>query len=657
MIPIVPLLLALNLSSQVPAQVPAGSATQDSSAFSGFETHFLANGLKVWFKQLPDDPVVSISVALPFGADQDPPGKEQLAHFTEHMLFSDQPGLSEEEIRRQIEERGGIYNASVTVDRTFYFVRIGREHALFALDWLFRIIAPHAMTPEVVELQREPVALEVRARPRQFFDWIWAYYLNPPFLRLPGFWESEFGIETRSRRDYYPYRSLYNIDPEDLRSFYDTYYVPSRMTLTVAGDLEREAVFQKIDETFAELAPKEPPPPGEPLMDPERYRQSVFWDYRSNVYFSDRFKFYAPTAEDEVMLIFLSQFLGKRLNDELRFGERKATYGIRVGIAKRGQATYLGIAGGIKPSEFEYARDVVSRELEALRSGNLPEKQFEADRAAVTRQLLVTNTASEDLEQWVSGYFYDPQVYRDFPDLAAAFQSYQKADVERFVAQHFVPERQVLMVIYRNPLTQGVLVLFVVALVWSTLFAASRWLLRRVDMTRIRYVARFQIPRPYLLVLALSYFALIAVAVRLLAYGFEVFAVRWLIPIESFVLQWSVYAAVLAAIVLLIILSLAHVPRKLLVFEDHVRVKYLSYRSIAIPADEVAEVSLRRFREVWLTKRLWRCAPLALGLLAPAVYLERRDGRAYFFDVRDKDELLAVLKENQMPHSGAEPTN
>jgi predicted Zn-dependent peptidase len=653
-IPLVPFFLA----SVILAQIPGGEgAPQPANAFAGFETHRLANGLKVWFKQLPDDPVVSISVALPFGADQDPPGKEQLAHFTEHMLFSDQPGLSEEEIRRQIEERGGVYNASVTVDRTFYFVRIGKEHASFALDWLFRIIAPHALTPEVVELQREPVALEVGARPRQFFDWVWAYYLNPPFLRLPGFWENEFGIDTRSRRDYYPYRSLNSIDSEDLRAFYDAYYVPSLMTLTLAGDLQREAIFQKIDETFAGLAPREQPAPAEPLIDPERYRESFFWDYRSNVFFNDRFKFYAPTAEDEVMLIFLSQFLGKRLNDELRFGERKATYGIRVGIAKRGQATYLGISGGIKPSEFEYARGVVERELEALRSGSLSDEQFEADRAAVTRQLLVTNTASEDLERWVSGYFYDPRVYRDFPDLADAYQGYRKVEVERFVGQHFMPERQVHLVIYKNPLTQGVLAIFVIVLVWSTLFIASRWLLRRVDMTRIRYVARFHIPRPYLMVLALSYFALIAVAARLLTYGFEVLAVRWLIPIESFVLQWSVYAITLAAIVFLLVLALAAIPRKLLVFDDHVRIKYLSFRSLPIPADEVVEVSLRRFKEVWLTKRLWRCSPLALGLLAPAVYMKRRDGRAYFFDVRDRAELLAVLKENEMPASVGAATN
>jgi predicted Zn-dependent peptidase len=158
----VPLLAALAFSQQSLAQ----TAPVPPDAFAGFETHFLSNGLKVWYKSLPADPVVSISVALPFGYDSDPSGKEQLAHFTEHMLFADQPGRSEEEIKREIEERGGVYNASVTADRTFYFVRIGKEHAVFALGWLYRIIAPHAMNPDVVERQREPVSLEIGARPR-----------------------------------------------------------------------------------------------------------------------------------------------------------------------------------------------------------------------------------------------------------------------------------------------------------------------------------------------------------------------------------------------------------------------------------------------------------------------------------------------------------
>ena len=179
-----------------PVEVVSQVEISAPNNFAGFETYILANGLKVWYKHLPDYPKVSVSVAVPVGRDHDPIGKEQLAHFLEHMQFSEHMGLSEIEIKRQIDERGGVRNALTYSDRTFYFVFIGKEHGLFAIDWMYRLISPHEMSPETVDRQREPVALEVRARPRQFFEWVAAAYLDPPWLRVPGFWEREFGVRT-----------------------------------------------------------------------------------------------------------------------------------------------------------------------------------------------------------------------------------------------------------------------------------------------------------------------------------------------------------------------------------------------------------------------------------------------------------------------------
>jgi predicted Zn-dependent peptidase len=626
-------------------------------AFADFETIILANGLKVWYKRLSEDPVVSVSVALPFGSDRDPEGKEQLAHFTEHMQFADQPGLSEEEIKREIEERGGVYNASVARDRTFYFVRIGKEHALFAIDWLYRVLAPHAMDPEVVERQREPVALEVRARPRQLFDWIWAYYLNPPGLRLPGFWEREFGIETVASRDYYPFASLNAITSDDLRWFYRTYYVPSRMTLTIVGDIDRAAALEKIEATFASLSARTEPEPPTALHDPGRRRASFFWAYRSNVLYSNRYKFYDLAADEQVMLIFVSRLLSKRLNDQLRFGERKATYGIRVGIVKRGGAAYLGVSGGIRDDEFEYARSVVEREIEALSTGTLPPEEFEADRAAVTKQLRVSNSAAEDLEYWVQAYFYDPRVFRDFPDLAGKFEAYSKDEVEAFVRERFGRERQVLMVVYPHPITQGILATLVIALVWFGVRIARRILTSPVDMTRIRYVARFRMPRPYLWLGALVLLVLFAIGGRLLAYGYAVVADGLLLQRESFLVQWLAYAAMLLLSVLLFVLALSRVPRKLLVFDDRLLIKSLSYRSTALSFADVDELSVRRFSDVWMNKRIWKCVPLTIGLFRPGIYLRRRNGWAYYFDVRDRGELLRVTEEKLARNTERSPSD
>lgn len=636
------LVVAFMLLTQAVQPAPADSLLPPN-AFAGFESHELANGLRVWYKRLPDDPLVSISVVLPVGADADPRGKEQLAHFTEHLLFADQPGRSEEEVKREIEELGGVYNATVSADRTFYYVRIGKEHALFALDWLYRILAPHEIDRQVVERQRQPIALEINARPRDLVDWLWAYYLNPTWLRTPAFWEREFGIETLASRDYYPYASLNHITAADLRWFYDTYYVPALMTLSVIGDIERDDALAKIDATFAHLPARHPPDLSTSLRDPGRYLKTVFWAFRSNVHYSDRFKFYDLSPDQELKLLFLNQFLEKRLNDRLRFGDRKATYGVQVGIIKRAGAAYMRVTTSIKESEFDYARGVLDGEIEALKNGEMATEEFESDRAAVSRQLRVSNTGADDLERWVGQFFFDRRLYRDFPDVGAAFDTLSKASIESFVRDHFAPARRVSLIIYPHPVPQSFLVLIVSALLWASIAVARRWLTGPVDMTRLRYVARFRLPPPYLVMYVLVVALLIAIAGRFLIYGYQVLADRVLLGIEHFFVQWTAYAAMLIVSVWLVILAFAHVPRKILLFEDRLLIKHLFYRSVAIPRDEIDQISLGRFRQVWLSRGLFRCVPLTLGLVRPGVYLRRKNGWAYFFNVRNRDELLRQI--------------
>ena len=625
------------------AQPPALDSLVQPSPFSAFETHILSNGLKLWYKRLPGEPVTSVSVAVPFGRDSAPIGREQLAHFTEHMLFSDHLGRSEEEIRREIEERGGVYNASVAADRTFYFVRIGREHGLYALDWLYRVISPHEMDPDVVDRQREPVALEVRARPRQLSDWIWTYYLNPTWLRVLDFWQREFGIATLNSRDYYPYASLYGINSDDLSRFYDTYYSPAAMTLTVVGDIERGEVLELVEKTFATLPARPRAESPYSLRDPERYRQAIRWNYRPNVSYSNRFKFFDLTQEQDLLLIFVSQLLRKRLNDRLRFGERKATYGIRIRIIRRGPTAYLHIGGDIKESEFEFARGVIEEELDALRSGGLPAGDFEADRSAVARRLRVTSSSSEDLERWVRTAFYQSHRHVEFPDLVDFFETVKLEEVEEFSRTNLLAQRQVVTIAYPHPLSQGLLLVLSLTLLGFTVGAARRWLTRPLDMRRIRYVARFKLSLVFRLLGTLLILTMIAIAGRLLVYGYQLFADRFLVRIDMFWLQWIAYAAMFALALMLFVLALATIPRKLLLFEDQLLIKFLSYRSTAILPAEIEEISLRRFREIWLSRRLWKCVPLTFGFFSAGIYLRRRDGYAYFFTTRKRDEFLQLL--------------
>ena len=276
---------------------------ESDDPFAGFETHFLSNGVKVWFKHLPGAPNVSVSAGVPVGSDADPPGKEQLAHFTEHMLFSDHDGRSEQEIKDAVESLGGQRNGFTYRDHTWYYVTIGQEHGLFAVEWLAGILSPHEMDPAVVDRGRQPVENEIRAQPRELFDHLWAA-LNPAWLAPPDFWEREFGIERLRAPFPDMWRSLQRITPEDLSGFYDQYYSPSVMTVTIVGDLDRGEVLEQAQRTFGSIPARPVTRWATAAEDPGRGRITYHWGFQSTAQYQSRHKLFYATA-DELLTAFL----------------------------------------------------------------------------------------------------------------------------------------------------------------------------------------------------------------------------------------------------------------------------------------------------------------------------------------------------------------
>jgi hypothetical protein len=119
------------------------------------------------------------------------------------------------------------------------------------------------------------------------------------------------------------------------------------------------------------------------------------------------------------------------------------------------------------------------------------------------------------------------------------------------------------------------------------------------------------------------------------------------VRIDSFTVQWTLMAAAGAAALLSLIAAASLIPTKLLVFDEGIAVKSLSYRSTWIPLSAIDELSTKRLldvvgergfgslRSTWLlTPALWR----------PALYMRLASGRAWFIKTRDTAELLSMLR-------------
>jgi zinc protease len=641
-------LLSLSLAAPIAGQGAEPNEGEEvkleGNPFADFETHFLSNGLKLWFKRLTGDPDMYVSAIVPYGSDWDPRGKEETAHFLEHMLFADHMGRTEEEILREIEDRGGRRFGSTWADHTTYRVAINNEHGMYALDWIYNVVSPHEMDPAVVERQRQPVAVEIRARPREFFDWIGAYVFDPPWLRMKGFWEREFGMETRPYRWYDRYSSLNAIGPEDLRSFYDTYYVPSRMTLVVVGDLDRDSVVTQVEATFGALPVRPAPQDVTELNDAGRYRQSIQWDFRPNVLYDTRFKVYDLDSEKHLNILFMERFLQYRLNQRLRFGDEKAVYGVSVYFMSRGPASYFRISAQIDEDKFEFAEGVIEEEFDLLRNGNLPPEEFEQARGIMVTRFIRESREPGVLGVMASNRFYDPDLHRDFPDLAGKFRAVSQTDLSEFARDLFAPERRVHRVVRRQPVSQGMFALLAIAVLALTVHLARWLMIRRIEMPRIRYVARFKRHIAAKVLIALVMAVLIAGLYRFAFQGIYFFYVRAIAPIDSYLVQYAFFSLCIVAGVLGIIVCLAFLPQKLLVFDDHLLVKYLAYRSRRIPFSELRAISTEGLFGFLRKGGPLRFRSLTLALFRPGVLLETTMGRGFFFRVRDAKELISTVR-------------
>ena len=623
--------------SQAP---PPGEAK--ANPFAGFETHFLSNGLRVWFKRLPDAPEVSISVGLPYGWDADPEGKEELAHLTEHILFSDHDGQTEQEIKEAIDGIGGRRNGLTAPDRTWYYVTVAKQHGGFAIEWLARLMSPHSMDADVVERNRGPVALEINAQPREFFEQAWAL-LNPSWLLPPDFWQREFGMETRNARHYDRWASLQAITPQDVADFYDRYYVPGAMTLTVIGDLNRSEVLEISERTFGSL-PQRPVPERDVVVeDPARRRATSYWGFGPNVRYSARYKFFNSSAEDDLMMLFVRELLSRRLNQRLRYGEQKAVYGLRVSTTQRGSGGFLQIQGSIDENEYDFAEATIQEEIGALRRGTVPRDEFEVDRTALVEGLRGETLTAQALNFWVYNNFYDSSKHADFPDLLSFFEGVTQEEVASFVTRSLVREREVVTLVRVQPVSQGILAAVGLVLVFVTVRLVALMLTRKVTMRDIRYVARFRVPIVLQVAAVVLYGGAGLILARLIVFAVQSVGLDFLLTLDSYTSQMTGFALMLVTAVVLFILYLSRIPRKVLVFSDHLLIKSLAFRSRFLEPLDLAEISAHRFPQVWLTMGLLRCIPLTFGLVGPGIYLRPWSGRTYFFRTRNNQELITLL--------------
>ncbi len=192
------------------------------------------SGFRVIFTEDHSQPVVALTMMIDHGSQDDPEGREGIAHLIEHLWFrsvhTGTDGKDLPKIMDFIKQMGASFNATTSADRTNYLtaVRSPLLETAMKLEALRLRDAVRKVTNENVLVEREVVRNELRlgyenggqAAFAYLYDKLWP--VGHPYHHL-----------TIGTHD-----SLNAVTLKDIQDYVTKYYLPSESTLVVVGDLK-----------------------------------------------------------------------------------------------------------------------------------------------------------------------------------------------------------------------------------------------------------------------------------------------------------------------------------------------------------------------------------------------------------------------------------
>src|SRR5688572_11804467 len=203
----------------------------------------LDNGLTVILSEDHSTPIVHVALWYHVGSKNERPGRTGFAHLFEHMMFKGSKNVEPEAHTSFISSVGGQTNAYTTDDETVFWETVPAQYLPLVLWLEADRMATLRINEDTFANEREVVKEERRMR----VD-------NQPYGRLNEIiYEQAFTVHPYKHPTIGSLADLEAASVDDVREFYNTFYVPDNATLTIVGDFETAQAKQLVEQYFGRV--------------------------------------------------------------------------------------------------------------------------------------------------------------------------------------------------------------------------------------------------------------------------------------------------------------------------------------------------------------------------------------------------------------------
>lgn len=441
------LLACLTAGAQSPApSSPPAAALPAPAAASQAQQFTLSNGIALIVKPDRRAPTAIQMVWLRVGSMDEVDGTSGVAHVLEHMMFKGSAQLPPGDFSRRVAALGGQENAFTSLDYTGYYQQIPAHRLADVMrlesDRFAHNQWPDAeFTKEIAVVQEERrMRTEDQPRALLFEQLSAAAFTASPYQRPVVGWMGDLQAMTA----------------QDVRDFYQKWYVPANAVVVVAGDVDVAQVRALAEKTYGRI-PARAVPVRKPRTEPAQpgMRRILVKAPAEQAYVAMAFRAPAlrqlqqPTQEDQdalalvVLSAVLSGYDGARLDRALSQGPDRVadSASSSASVMGRGPAQFLLSGVPAQGKTAQQVEDALRAELarvarEGVSAAELARVKTQWVASTVYQRDSLNSQASELGSNWVQG------LPLDAPDRVLALLQAVTPEQVQSVAQRFFGDDQ-----------------------------------------------------------------------------------------------------------------------------------------------------------------------------------------------------------------------
>ena len=406
-----------------------------------YEMFTLSNGLTVVLSQDHSTPIVHAQLAYHVGSKNEKPGRTGFAHLFEHMMFKGSKNLEPEGHTSMLSSIGGQVNAYTTDDETVFWATVPAQYLPLVLWLEADRMATLRIDEATFRNEREVVKEERRLR----VD-------NQPYGSLNEIiYDHAFTTHPYKHSTIGSMVDLEAASIDDVRDFYETYYVPSNATLVLVGDFDLEQARQLVEQYFGRVPAAERPVPRDipqepPQTEERRVTLETPWPLPAVVVAHHiTYDGHPDSYPLHIASKVLSDGQSSRIHETLVYENQLAVAAFGGANLIEHPSLFYAVAivqPGRSPQE---AIDALIAELDRLKTEAISERELQRTKNQFARDYILSRESNQQKATHLS---HAVVIHDDITTADGEFDIFQNitaADVQRVAQTYFTAENRLVM--------------------------------------------------------------------------------------------------------------------------------------------------------------------------------------------------------------------